>query len=267
MKALAVIDTLTTMNDLKGGNNCPIAFMVDVFEEEKFFSGDANPKTKNIFLKPDELILGSGISLHGITNEDISYGNFEPLFELGEGLEKIYTILSVFSKNMFYVAGYGVESFDLKVLNENFKRVLGKEPIVFDKKHIIDVERLSKLLVDVRKCGNYSQSSVMAAESYSDYVGLLGISQERRSINMTEALLGRLVRNHEIGNSLEEISDFISKPHDVEVFQSGKYKGMKIEEVYNIDRQYFTWILKNRGFYENDPDMIEKVKSIINREE
>ena len=266
MNVLAVIDTLTTMNDLKGGNNCPVAFLVDVFEEECFFDGRGNPKTKEIFMVPDEPVLGNGRALHGIVDGGDSETD-HTFLSLEDGLKKTHEILSAFAKNGICVAGYGIESFDLKTLNENFTRVLGEPPVIFERKHLIDVERLSKLLVDVRKCGNYSQSSVLATVNYSTFESLRGIVPYRKSISETEALLRELTNNFQVGKSLEEISNFLSVPHDVEVFQSGKYKGMKIEDVYNIDRQYFTWILKNKQFYENDKDMLDKVKTLVNREE
>ena len=259
MANIAFIDTYTTLNDLYGSHNCPFMFRYEIWEEFQLKSQNSK-KSSEIWMVPDENILGNGTAYHKITN-DIVEENKDKWLSLEDGLEKIYNILSVLNKNNVYIVGYGIILFDLKILNEHFERILHKPKIEFDNKFIIDVEELAKILVDVRECGNYSKNSVISTLRCD-----INDEEVSSDISETRTLLLKLM---ELGNfkTIRDVSDFIHSPHDVKVFQQGKYKGRDIYEVFKYDRQYFSWIMKNRKFYEGDKNLLVKVESILNSED
>lgn len=276
MENCAFIDVFTTMNDLYGSKNCPIQFRCEVSSWEEMMSG-LNAKAKQINMIPDEKILGNGTAFHGFTNSSIEIMSLDPdrfgkWMSLYEGLSKIHFIMSWFSDNGVYVIGYGLKEYVLKVLNEHFERILKKEPIKFDEGRIIDVESLSKLFVDVNDCGNYCKNSVLA-NLKKDVVDYFTSKRTiKNEIAKTRVILdelicrGNLNTNWHMG-SFKEISDFLSSPHPVEYFRVGKYKGMKIEDAFMKDRQYFSWIMKNSRFFENDRNLLLKVESLLNSED
>lgn len=269
MENIAFIDILTTMNDLHGSHNSPFMFTCEVACMDG--TGSFDPprwnvqKTITVKMVPDERILGNGYSYHGYTNdaiESISRTD-DGWISTKDGLEKVYGILEVLNRNKVFVVGHGVCKFTLTILNEHFQRVLGKSPLKFDDGFVIDTELLAKLLVDVRKCGNYSLNSLTAC---------LGVRTARETASIqgrmadTKFILLKLMDTLGV-SSMEEVSRFIHSEHDIDVFQQGKYKGMRIEDVFNSDRQYFSWILKNRKFYSEDKDLLRKAGQMMDRED
>lgn len=268
MSYCAFIDTFTTLNCLCKSNNCPFSFRTEVYSDEDFFGGNSYPRVKEINMVPDEPILGNGTAAYKINVESMLNDKSGKWIPLNDGLEKIYNILDKFVKTGVYLIGYGITSFDLKILNENFKRVLNKEPIQFDETHIIDIAKLAKTVVNVTDCGNYNQNSIAACLlSGTEFENVSSVNTIDRNIQMTKMIFTRLLKMSGLGQDFGTISSFISSPHNVEFFQSGKYAGERIEDVFKADRQYLSWILKNKQFYETDPDMLRKVSELLNSED
>ena len=80
-------------------------------------------------------------------------------------------------------------------------------------------------------------------------------------------LFTNFIRFNNIGQLPSDVVKFINEPQDIKVFQMGKYKGAPIEEIFNNDKQYCSWILKNKQFFENDKDLLLKVQNLMNLEE
>jgi hypothetical protein len=273
MENCAFIDVFTTMNDLFGSKNCPIMFRCDMSTWKDLFSGLPS-KSKTICMVPDEKILGNGTAFHGYTNDSIELlaSQDKGWATLWDGLSRIHYILSFLVENGYYVVGYGLKGYVLKVLNENFERVLERKPLKFDEKKLIDVENLAKLIVDIGDCGNYNKNSVLASLkniSFDQYGPEKTLKTEiaKTKVILTELITRGNVKNEGHMTSFEEVSDFLCSPHPVEYFQVGKYKGMNIEEAFVKDRQYFSWIMKNSKFFENDKNLLLKVESLLCSEE
>ena len=273
MENCAFVDIFTTMNDLFGSHNCPIMFRCEMSTFEDVFAG-LPAKSKTICMVPDEKILGNGTAFHGYSNVEIEVfsSNGNDWLLLKDGLMKVYGMLSWLSGKNVYIIGYGLKGYALKVLNENFERVLGKSQIEFDEKKLIDVESLARLLVDIGECGNYNKNSILA--SFKNIPpGLYGNEKKLKTeISKTRLILTELMTRGNIKTdghmgSFKEVSDFLRSPQPVEYFQVGKYKGMKIDEAFEKDRQYFTWIMKNSRFFENDKNLLRKVEDLLNSED
>jgi hypothetical protein len=273
MENCAFIDIFTTMNDLFGSNNCPIQFRCEMTTWKDLFSG-LHGKSKLVCMVPDEKILGNGTAFHGFTNENIELlrSTDESWLALRNGLSQAHFIMSYLASSGAYVIGYGLKGYVIKILNENFERILEEKPVVFDEKKLIDVENLAKLLVDIRDCGNYNRNSVLASLSNIsfDQYGpdkTLKTEMSKTRVVLTELITrGNLKTNGHMG-SFEEVSDFLCSIHPVEYFQVGKYKGMKIEEAFVKDRQYFSWIMKNSRFFDEDKNLLAKVKDLLSSED
>ena len=269
MENIAFIDILTTMNDLHGSHNSPFMFTCEVACMDDTSSCDPPrlnvQRTIAVKMVPEEKILGNGYSYHGYSNDTIESVSKTDDGWISEkdGLKRIYGILDVLNRNKVFVVGHGICKFTMTILNEHFQRVLGESPIEFDDNFVIDTEILAKLLVDVRKCGNYSLNSLTAClDSRTSY----GTTTMQNRVSDIKSLLLKLMDTLGV-SSMEEVSGFIHSEHDIDVFQWGKYKGMRIEDVFNSDRQYFSWILKNRNFYSEDKDLLRKAEQMMNSED
>lgn len=273
MENCAFVDIFTTMNDLFGSHNCPIMFRCEMSTFEDVFAG-LPAKSKTICMVPDEKILGNGMAFHGYSNAEIEAFslNGNDWLSLKDGLLQIYGLVSWLSARNVYIIGYGLRGYVLKILNESFERVLRKSPIEFDDKKLIDVESLAKLFVDIRECGNYNKNSVLASLKNIPYDLYENGKKLKTEISKTRVILTDLITRGNIKTdghmgSFKEVSDFLCSPQPVEYFQVGKYKGMKIDDAFVKDRQYFTWIMKNSRFFENDKNLLRKVEDLLNSED
>lgn len=255
------------MNDLYGSHNCPFSFGIDLISWDELGNENIH-RFKKINMIPDEEILGNGMSVHEIINADFKIDEFNGI-SLKDGLTEIYNILKKLNDTETYLIGYGLLNFDLKVLNEHFERVLNKQKIEYNSNFIIDVETIAKKCCDVSYCGNYSLKSVLA--TYTNFNIYHRLTDKTKTnygnINATRYMLYNFIKFYDIGQLPSDIVKFINEPQDIKVFQMGKYKGAPIEEIFNKDKQYFSWILKNKHFYENDKDLLVKVQNLMNLEE
>lgn len=263
----AFLNILTTMNDLYGSHNCPFSFGIDLISWDELGNENIH-RFKKINMIPDEEILGNGMSVHEIINADFKIDEFNGI-SLKDGLTEIYNILKKLNDTETYLIGYGLLNFDLKVLNEHFERVLNKQKIEYNSNFIIDVETIAKKCCDVSYCGNYSLKSVLA--TYTNFNIYHRLTDKTKTnygnINATRYMLYNFIKFYDIGQLPSDIVKFINEPQDIKVFQMGKYKGAPIEEIFNKDKQYFSWILKNKHVYENDKDLLVKVQNLMNLEE
>ena len=269
MENCAFVDIFTTMNDLFGSHNCPIMFRCEMSTFEDVFAG-LPAKSKTICMVPDEKILGNGTAFHGYSNVEIEVfsSNGNDWLLLKDGLMKVYGMLSWLSGKNVYIIGYGLKGYALKVLNENFERVLGKSQIEFDEKKLIDVESLARLLVDIGECGNYNKTKVENPVAASRF----GSSRAKSIKALRKEAAGQddvtfLADFSQLFRGVDLACRFVYDENNVEVVNFGKYKGMKIDEAFEKDRQYFTWIMKNSRFFENDKNLLRKVEDLLNSED
>jgi len=265
MENCAFIDIFTTHNDLYGHNNCPIQFCCElftnneIFEEDKFFK----PERRKLFnIIPDEEILIPGYLNSGIKNDDVRTSDYNGL-ELKQALETIYKILKAFKEKGFFIIGYNHIVYDLEILNKNFQRVLNYDPIVFDKDKLIDVMKLAEMSIPVNEIGNYSMDSVMTFfHSDCNKVQNLRINKSTATdIKITKMILIHFI---EKGMTFSDISKMMNSEREVKVINFGKYKGASLETIFDIDKQYCNWLIKNKDIGTQNPSLVAALKKMFN---
>ena len=204
---------------------------------------DNSQQIKNFRINPEKDIPPEVTEIHGITNQDVSN---QPNFKF-------------YSKEIFDfikdcdLAGFNIKKFDIALLTKEFERV----DITFstEKIDILDVMKLYHKL-EPRKLEN----------AYEKYCGKK-LENAHSSQTDTEAsieiLNAQLNNNEEIPRTIKEIIEFYEELKNPKViwidneacFNFGKYQCKSLKEVYEIDRNYFKWIIDN--------DFSQEVKEIV----
>jgi hypothetical protein len=263
MENCAFIDIFTTQNDLYGKNSCPIQFCCevfindDIFDNEKFFK----PERRKIFnIIPDEEISIPGYINSGFRTEDIRTSDYNGV-ELEEALKSIYKLLTAFKHKNFFIVGYNHINYDLNILNNYFKKILNLDPITFDEKHIIDLMKVAEIKIPIDKIWSYSMESVLTylTNDCNRYKAFRTNKSTATDIKISKIIFREFFKEK---MSFSEIVDSLSKPYEVDVFNFGKYKGAKIEYVFENDKQYCSWLLKNKDIIKQNRYLIEKIKEL-----
>ena len=211
---------------------------------------DCSEEVKNIRVKPSINISRESTEIHGITDEDL----------------KKCKPFKFYAKDIFNfikgcdLGGFNVLKFDLPILIEEFMRCdidLNLEGI-----KIIDALRLYHLMEKRNLSSAYkfycNKKLENAHDAYSDTKATVEII--RRQVHFYENkevidnkgnILGIISNNIEsigsiINNNIVDISGRIIKnSNGEEVFNFGKYKNKKVEDVFKSNPQYYHWIINN----------------------
>jgi hypothetical protein len=265
MENCVFIDIFTTQNDLYGKNNCPIQFCCEVFTNEELFDYEKlfNPERRKIFnIIPDEEISIPGFINSGFKTEDIKTSDFNGV-ELVEALNTIYKLLSTFKNRNFYIIGYNHIRYDIEILNAHFKRILNLEPIVFDEHHVIDLMKVAENKISIDKIWSYSMESVLTylTKDCNMYKSLRTNRTTATDIKITKMIFKEFFYEY---MSLSEISEKSGEIQNVDILNFGKYKGAKIDYVFENDKQYCSWLTKNKDIIKQNKKLIEKIISMYN---
>lgn len=251
-----LLDISTTQNDLPGKHQCPVQIGI-----EKFVF-DSHLDCKQIFMSPeesffyevipDEPMMPGGILQIGKT-PDFNDGSYS---DLEETVKNVYSYLEECSKNGVYLISYNVP-YDLGILNEHFERLLGKEPIVFEKDYVIDIMDLAKKLISVEKISSYTEKNVFYCLFKS--VDLLNKLSQKYSGTKLDNQISKMIliafcKIKKI-YSFWGMHDFVNSISLIDVFPFGKYKGEKISDVYAKDQNYIQWLLGSTKILTNNPDL------------
>ena len=268
MENIAFIDIFTTQNDLYGKNNSPIQFALEifkgdeVFDEEKFIKNKCE-RQKVINIVPDEHIMPLGTVISGFRDEDVS----SPLYNWKsqkDALNAIYKVLSTLKEKDVFICGFNHVAYDLTILNSAFKRVLNLKPLEFDKDRLIDILKIMENTVEVSEIGSYSMDSVFEYlfKDVDSLMNIRAVKSTLTDIKLTKMMLHRLMNK---GESFSEFLKRTSPRDDMKTLNFGKYKGAKIEDIIKIDQQYISWILNNKTFKEQNPNLIESINRIVSK--
>ena len=266
MENCAFIDIITTGNDLYGKNNCPIQFCCEIIPLSELFSQIFSSKKMYFNIVPDEEILTTGyIHSGGLTNESLEKSvDSKKCYTLENGLKVIYKLLTLIKDKGIYLIGYNHINYDLEILNNNFKRVLNLDPIVFSEDHIIDVMKLAELKIPITKIGNYTMESVFSYITDNPNALLEEYLKSGRGcctdISITKQILKSFI---DYSNTFSDINKMINEPYEVKIFNFGKYKGASLEKIFETDRQYFDWLIKNKSKITNHPNLISTIQKMI----
>ena len=270
MENCAFIDIVTTGNDLYGRNNCPIQFcceifpLSEVFNKEKFY----NPtRVKKFNIVPDEEILTTGyIRSSGLTKECLEKSvDSKTCFSLKDGLSVIYRLLSLLNDKGMFIVGYNHVAYDLEILNKNFKRVPDLDPVEFPDDKILDVMKLAEICIPLDKIGNYTMESVFTYISDDPCAIVSEYQKWGRSastdIRITKTILTSLMGTNK---SFSDLVKKINEPHEVKIMNFGKYKGAPLEVVFENDKQYCNWLIRNKDISRTNPSLVNSIRKMMN---
>lgn len=174
--------------------------------------------------------------IHGISDEDVKNCPLfkqvaHQLFEWIKGCD---------------LAGYNSIKFDLPMLAEEFLRA------------DINVDLTERSMIDVQQIFFKMESrSLTAAYNFYCNKQLQDAHQAEADVNATiEVLEAQLERYKELGHDVASLHQFTNTEEYVDyarriimkdghpVFNFGKYKGRKVEDVFNTEPQYYDWMMQ-----------------------
>jgi DNA polymerase-3 subunit epsilon len=187
-------------------------------------------------LNPGMPIPASVTAIHGISDEDIKDA---PMFK------HIAHELFEWIKNCD-MGGYNSSKFDLPLLAEEFLR--SGISVDFTERHMIDVQQVFFKME--------ARTLSAAYKFYCDKTLENAHSAEQDILATIEVLEAQLDRYNDLSNEVKALHDFTNTEQYVDyarrillkdghpVFNFGKYKGRKVEEIFTIEPQYYDWMMQ-----------------------
>lgn len=199
---------------------------------------DGREESKTLRFNPEMPIDPKAVAVHGITNEDLKNC---PTFK-----EYAKNIANIFEGCDF--AGYNSNKFDLPMLAEEFLRA------------DVDFDLKKRKFIDVQVIFHKMEQRTLSAayKFYCDKDLENAHSAEADTRATYEVLQSQLDKYSNLENDIDKLSEFSShnrcvdfvgrvvyNDKDVEVFNFGKYKGVPVEEVFEKDPAYYSWMINN----------------------
>jgi DNA polymerase-3 subunit epsilon len=187
-------------------------------------------------LNPGMPIPPAATAVHGISDEDVKDA---PMFK------QIAHQLYEWMRNCD-LGGYNASKFDLPMLAEEFLRA-GMQ-VDFTERHLIDVQQIF-----------FKMESRSLSAAYNFYCNKQlenAHSAEVDILATIEVLEAQLDRYSDLVNDVKELHDFTNGETYVDyarrivmkdghpVFNFGKYKGRRVEEVFTQEPQYYDWMMQ-----------------------
>ncbi len=198
-------------------------------------NGDEVARTRRI--NPQMHIPADATAVHGITDDDVKN---EPTFA------QIAKSLSQFIEGCDF-GGFNSNRFDLPMLVEEFLRA-GVD-VDFKKRKFVDVQNIFHKMEQ--------RTLVAAYKFYCDKDLTDAHSAEADTRATYEVLKAQLDRYPELENDITALADFSNRgdmadyagriaynDKGEEIFNFGKYKGMKVSEVFQREPSYYDWMIK-----------------------
>jgi len=187
-------------------------------------------------INPEMPIPASSTAFHGITDNDVASS---PTFK------EIAKNLASFLEGCD-LAGYNALKFDIPVMAEEFLRV--NVDFNFKKRRYIDVQ-----VIFFKK----EQRTLSAAYQFYCNKSIKNAHSSKADTQATyEVLQAQLDMYNDLENDVEKLSDFsahnnsadfigriIYDENGVEVFNFGKHKGKKVEQVFKEEPSYYSWMM------------------------
>lgn len=214
--------------------------VTDRIVEISMIKVNPNGSEKNLAFRvnPEMPIPKEASEIHGIYDDDVK--DEKTFKQIAKQIAKFFEGSDI--------AGYNSNRFDVPLLAEEFLRA----DVDFDlkKRKMIDVQTIFHKM---------EQRTLIAAyKFYCDKDLTNAHSASADTMATYEVLKAQLDRYPEIENDVEYLSKFSSQNKNVdfagriiynkdgdEVFNFGKYKGVKVEEVFAKDKGYYSWILNS----------------------
>ncbi len=213
-------------------------------------NGTEEEKTRR--LNPEMHIPEAATAIHHITDEDVKDA---PTFKMiAKDLLRIFEGCDI--------AGFNSNKFDVPVLMEEFLRV-GLKFDVSNRK-FIDVQTIFHKM---------EQRTLVAAYKFYCNKDLENAHSALADTRATyEVLKEQLNKYKNLENNVDFLSEYSSQNKNVDlagriiknendeiVFNFGKYKGQKVEDVLKKDAGYYSWVLQG-DFTQNTKDVLTRLK-------
>ncbi len=202
-------------------------------------SPNGEEESKTIRVNPTIPIPAKVTAIHGITDEDVKDA---PRFS-----EIAKNLVQVFEGCDF--AGYNSNKFDLPLLAEEFLRAN------------VDIDLKKRKFVDIQVIFHKKEQRTLSAayKFYCDKDLTNAHTAEADTVATYEVLKAQLERYSDLPNDIDELSKFSSHNRNAdflgrivyddeghEVFNFGKYKGQRVEEVLKKDSGYYGWMMNGQ---------------------
>jgi len=197
---------------------------------------NGNEESKRYLVNPEIPIPQEVTAIHGISDEDVKN---EPVFK---------ELAKIIAKDIegCDLAGYNSARFDLPLLAEEFLRAN------------VDIDLAKRKMIDVQVIFHKMEQRTLSA-AYKFYCNseLTNAHTAEADTRATyEVLKAQLDRYDNLKNDVAFLADFsaqhknadlagriIFNDKNEEVFNFGKYKGRRVEDVLNEDMGYYGWIM------------------------
>ena len=197
---------------------------------------DGDEITRTRLINPQMHIPEQATAIHGITDEDVKN---EPTFA------QIAKSLAQFIEGCDF-GGFNSNRFDLPMLVEEFLRA-GVD-VDFKKRKFVDVQNIFHKMEQ--------RTLVAAYKFYCDKELTDAHSAEADTKATYEVLMALLDRYPELQNDVAALADFSERGQTAdfagrigfndkqeEVFNFGKYKGRRVEDVFREEPSYYAWMM------------------------
>ena len=175
-------------------------------------------------------------AVHGITDEDVK--DCPRFAQVAKSLAQFLTGCDF--------GGFNSNRFDMPVLVEEFLRA-GVD-VDFKRRRFVDVQNIFHKMEQ--------RTLVAAYKFYCDKDLTDAHSAEADTLATYEVLKAQLDRYPELENDIDALADFSSRGETAdyagrivyddkgsEVFGFGKYKGRRVEDIFEQDPSYYTWMM------------------------
>lgn len=208
-------------------------------------------ETKCFLVNPEMPIPPESTAIHKITNEAVVNS---PTFKmLAKDIARDFEGCDM--------AGYCSQRFDLPLLAEEFLRAG------------VDIDLSKRKMIDVQVIFHKKEQRTLSA-AYKFYCdGDLSLAHDAKADTLAtyEILQAQLDRYPDLMNNVEFLAEYSRQNNFVdyagkfaynangeEVFNFGKYKGQKVEEVLKADTGYYGWMI-NGEFAQNTKNILTKI--------
>lgn len=196
--------------------------------------GERIVKTRK--LNPEMHIPEAATAVHGITDEDVK--DCPRFAQVAKSLAQFLTGCDF--------GGFNSNRFDMPVLVEEFLRA-GVD-VDFKRRRFVDVQNIFHKMEQ--------RTLVAAYKFYCDKELTDAHSAEADTLATYEVLKAQLDHYPELENDIDALADFSSRGETAdyagrivyddkgsEVFGFGKYKGRRVEDIFEQDPSYYTWMM------------------------
>ena len=188
--------------------------------------GERIVKTRK--LNPEMHIPEAATAVHGITDEDVK--DCPRFAQVAKSLAQFLTGCDF--------GGFNSNRFDMPVLVEEFLRA-GVD-VDFKRRRFVDVQNIFHKMEQ--------RTLVAAYKFYCDKDLTDAHSAEADTLATYEVLKAQLDRYPELENDIDALADFSSRGETADyagriVYGFGKYKGRRVEDIFEQDPSYYTWMM------------------------